>query len=139
MSYEQSELRLCAPSGARAMKQLGMEFLAEPLPPALADTQAFDRESAVTFAQEAHVWVLAHLKRHGPTSGEDLTDGLIDANIRPPHGDDRAFGPVYAGLSRAGEIEPYGDGNRRKGNGTRGATIWRITPKGRRALRGVRS
>jgi len=131
----EAESVLCARPTARVMKQLGMEFLAEPLPASLVDAQAFQREAAASFAQEAHVWVLAHLKRHGPTSGEDLTDGLIDANIRPPHGDDRAFGPVYAGLSRAGEIEPYGDGNRRKGNGTRGATIWRITPKGRRALR----
>jgi hypothetical protein len=63
---------------------------------------------------------------------------MLAAGIRPPHGDDRAFGSIYAVLHRQDKIEPYGVRARgSKGNDTWGATIWRITPTGRRAVRGA--
>jgi hypothetical protein len=74
--------------------------------------------------------VLTHLRRHGPTSGEDLTDALILAGITPPGRDDRKFGPIYRSMSQGDLIEIYGAGYRRKGHGTLGANIWRITAKG---------
>jgi len=72
----------------------------------------------------AREWVVKHLDRHGPTSGEDLVDGLKSAG-HVPH-DDRAFGAVFAGLVRDERIAQYGTAPRRKGHGTSGAIIWRI-------------
>jgi len=80
-----------------------------------------DRE-APAFRDRAQALVLEHLRTHGPTSGEDLTDAAKRAGLVPP--DDRAFGPVYAALSRRGAIVAVGVVRRRRGHGTRGATVW---------------
>ena len=58
-------------------------------------------------------------------SGEDLVDRCIDAGYKPE--DQRAFGAVFAGLSRAGVIRCVGFAMRRKGNGTAGARLWEAT------------
>ena len=72
----------------------------------------------------AVAWIVDHLERHGPTSGEDLTDGCKAAGIVPHK--DKAMGGVIASLHRKKRIAAYGYGPRRKGHGTAGATIWRI-------------
>lgn len=56
---------------------------------------------------------------------EQLTDACKARGI-VPH-DDRAFGPVYLRLVRAGLIEPCGLCARRKGHHTAGGRIWRLT------------
>jgi hypothetical protein len=42
-----------------------------------------------------------------------------------PH-DQRAFGPVYAGLARRGAIKCLGFCERQKGHGTSGGRIWSL-------------
>lgn len=75
----------------------------------------FDREGAGRF-------ILGWLRRHGPTSGETLTDQAKAHGYRPH--DDRAFGPVYAKLVRDGSIRWKDFAPRLKGHGTGGARIW---------------
>ena len=77
-----------------------------------------------TFRERAQAHVLAYLKDHGTSSGELITDACKLAGIRPP--DDRAFGPVYAGLARKGMIVSAGFCARRKGHGTAGGRLWRL-------------
>jgi hypothetical protein len=101
------------------------------LPPSPAVT-AIEAALASEFPAKARRFVLTHLRRHGPTSGEDLTDAMAEGGLRHP-GSDKGVGGIYRGMHAAELIEPYADGNRRKGNGTRGATIWRITAKGLKA------
>jgi hypothetical protein len=74
------------------------------------------------FVDRARVFIVDYLRRHGPTSGELVTDAMTAAGIRPK--DDRAFGGVYAGLVRGKKIRCTGYTSRRKGNGTGGARIW---------------
>lgn len=100
------------------------------LPPSPA-ISAIQAAIAAEFPQRARRFVLTHLRRHGPTSGEDLTDAMKNAGIHHPESD-KGYGGIYKGMHKHDLIEAYGDGNRRKGNGTRGATIWRITTKGRK-------
>jgi hypothetical protein len=86
---------------------------------------AVKAERVSTFTVEAaRDWVITHLHRHGPTSGEDLVDGMVLAGIKPH--DTRAFGPVFASLSREKRIAHYGYAARRRGHGTAGGIIWRI-------------
>jgi hypothetical protein len=82
------------------------------------------------FLSRAQNYVVLHLRKHGPTSSEMLTDACKAAGIRTA--EDRAFGAVYAALSRAGLIEKAGDCKRAKGHGTAGGILWRLTPKRRR-------
>jgi hypothetical protein len=120
------------------MSQLGMfsEELAPtplaPLPPSRAIT-AINAALKGEFPGKVRDFVLQHLRANGAKSGEDLVDAMLEAGINPPKGDGRSFGPSIGGMHAAMLIEPYGDGSRRKGNGTRGATIWRITAKGLKA------
>lgn len=76
------------------------------------------------FGQEAARFVVSYLRVHGATAGEDLTDACKRVGI-VPH-DDRAFGPVYMRLSRAGLIEKAGYVPRRKGHGTSGGSVWKL-------------
>ena len=82
--------------------------------PAIA---AINDLSRATFGYSSRKFVLDYLRRQGPTSGEDLTDAMLEAEIRPPGGNDKNFGAIYQSM-------------RRKGNGTLGATIWKITAAG---------
>lgn len=101
--------------------------------PASPAVSAISKALREEFPARVQTFVLTHLRRHGATSGEDLVDALILAGIKSPGGDARSFGPAIQACSRQQLIEPYGDGTRRKGNRTRGATIWRITAKGLKA------
>lgn len=90
-----------------------------------AEQCAAKAERTTTFSTYlAKLWVLEHLKRHGPTSGEELVDGMKTAGFIPH--DDRAFGPVFQSLSREKHIQKYGYAERAKGHGTAGGVIWRI-------------
>jgi hypothetical protein len=101
------------------------------LPPSPA-VMAIDAALKAEFPARARGFVLTFLRRHRDAgiSGEDLTDAMLLAGINPPGGDGRKFGPVFQSMSQQGLIEVYGVGYRRKGNGTLGAAIWRITAKG---------
>lgn len=123
------------------MSQLGMfteETAPVPLPPAAktrrVDLRAFNAALGTEFQAKVAKFVLGHLVEFGPSSGEDVVDAMVASGVRPEHGDGRAYGPAIQGMSHRGLIEPYGDATRRKGNGTRGATIWRVTAKGRQEL-----
>lgn len=66
--------------------------------------------------------VVQHLVDHGPTPGEDLV--LIAKSAgHVPH-DDRAFGAVFAGLSRREKIVCVKYVPRRRGHGTAGGRVW---------------
>lgn len=78
------------------------------------------------FMDQAAAFVIRHLSR-GPAPGEDITDACKAAGIKPH--DDRAFGAVYLRLQRAGKIEKCGTVARRRGHGTSGGSIWRLTQK----------
>ncbi len=76
------------------------------------------------FTAKALRFVSDHLRKHGETSGEDLTDACIAAGIKPH--DLRAFGPVLMTLIRDGIIEKCGTVKRRRGHGTSGGSVYRI-------------
>ncbi len=119
------------------MDQLGMfSEAAAPVPVVTTprprvDLKAFNAALGTEFQAKVARFVLGHLVEFGAASGEDVVDAMQADGLTPPTGDGRAYGPAIQGMSHRGLIEPYGDGTRRKGNGTRGATIWRITAKGR--------
>lgn len=75
------------------------------------------------FRDLAKAFILKYLETHGVSSSELLTDACKLAGIKPP--DDRAFGPVYAALSRDNQIAFAGFCERRKGHGTAGGRLWR--------------
>jgi hypothetical protein len=64
-----------------------------------------------------------------PRSGEEIVDHCLRLGI-VPH-DQRAFGSVFARLRQQGAIEAVGFCERKKGNGTSGARVWRITAASR--------
>jgi hypothetical protein len=72
----------------------------------------------------AQSMVLEELGNKGPMSGEDLVICCRRAGL-VPH-DDRAFGSVFAGLSKRGLIRKIGYGPRYRGHGTAGAVIWSL-------------
>ena len=76
------------------------------------------------YSQAAAKFIVQWLRRHGPMSGESLTDAAMDHGYRPH--DTRAFGPVYAKLARAGDIRCVGYCPRGKGHGTAGGRLWSI-------------
>lgn len=76
------------------------------------------------FAARAMAYIYRHLKFHGATSGEDLTQACEDAGIVAHDG--RAFGPVFKSLLRDGLIERCGTCLRKKGHGTQGGSIYRV-------------
>lgn len=82
------------------------------------------RNAGEIFRSRARGFVLAYLRHHGPSAGEEVTDACKLAGIAPH--DDRAFGAVYIALARAGFIEKCGSCIRRKGHGTAGGNVWRI-------------
>lgn len=80
------------------------------------------------FRADARAFVLAHLRAHGPTSGERVTNACKAAGI-VPH-DDRAFGPVYFNLAKAALIRKVGTTRRERGHGTAGGHIWALATDG---------
>lgn len=67
---------------------------------------------------------VAYLEAHGPTPGEDLVMVARKAG-HIPH-DDRAFGAVFAGLSRKKRIKCVDFVPRRRGHGTAGGRVWAL-------------
>lgn len=94
-------------------RALGEECLAK-----AGRTAGFDARAAAAFMR-------SHLHAHGAVSSEDLVDAAKRAG-HVPH-DDRAFGPVIAGMARRGEIFQAGTCLRKRGNGTAGGRLWRIS------------
>src|ERR1700752_3562874 len=76
---------------------------------------SFDTRGAAAF-------ILGHLRRHGQMSGEALTDAAKAHGFHPI--EDRAFGAIYAGLSRKGLIRCVGYCERVKGHGCAGVRVW---------------
>lgn len=75
------------------------------------------------FTERAREHILATLQRLGTASGEYLTDACIGAGIKAP--DARAFGSVFASMSRAGLIRCLrSDLPRARGHGTSGGKLW---------------
>ncbi len=91
-----------------------------------AGRRAADRAERMTdgFREAAAAFILGYLAQHGVSSGELITDACKLAGIRAP--DDRAMGPVYAALLRAGRIKIVGTTTRRKGHGCRGANLFSL-------------
>jgi hypothetical protein len=83
-----------------------------------AERQDFDGKGAGDF-------MLRYLAEHGKASGEILVAAAKLAGFRPH--DDRAFGPVIAGLAHRGAIVQVGDCARERGNGTSGGRIWALS------------
>lgn len=76
------------------------------------------------FRAKAATAILEHLKVVGECSGEELTDIAIAKGAKPH--DARAFGPVFAALSREGKIRSAGFCLRKKGHGTAGGRVWAL-------------
>jgi hypothetical protein len=82
------------------------------------DVAQFDSAGAARF-------IVAHLIRYGDTAGEVLVDEAMAHGYRPH--EQRAFGPVFAGLSRKGLIRTVGYCLRTKGHSGSGGRIWAVT------------
>ena len=91
--------------------------------------ETIEKNAGELFRERAKAFVLNYLREHGEKPGEDITDACVKAGI-VPH-DDRAFGPVYMALARKGLIEKCGLVVRRRGHGTTGGNVWRLTVKGK--------
>lgn len=74
------------------------------------------------FGELASTYIVQHIREHGPTSGEDLTEACHRAGIIPH--DDRAFGPVFFRLSKQGLIRKCGTAIRKRGHMTTGGNVW---------------
>ena len=92
----------------------------------LRDQALFHHEVTAghNFIKDATNIIIARLMLEGTMSSENLVDACKRAFIMPH--DDRAFGAVFASLSRAGKIEKSGYCQRRKGHATSGGIIWRL-------------
>lgn len=90
-----------------------------------ADKAERDEEG---FTEIARAFVLQYLGQHGASSGEVITDAAKVAGIRPH--DDRAFGAIYAWLSRQNRITAVGWCQRAKGHGTGGGRLWVLAGRG---------
>jgi hypothetical protein len=82
-----------------------------------------EHNAGAEFMDRAKAFVLRYLICHlAGASGEDITDAAKAFGIVPHN--DKAFGPVYASLSRSGQIAKCGYAKRKKGHGTHGAILW---------------
>jgi hypothetical protein len=93
---------------------------------AMASVETAAERARRMFAADAGAFVVRYLQVHGPTAAEVLTRQCRAAGIIPH--DDRAIGPVYMRLSRAGVIVKVGSVRRERGHGTAGGNIWAIAP-----------
>lgn len=101
---------------AQALGQEGMELAA-----------ARAERADPGFRHRAQAFVLTYLRKHGKTKGEALVNECKKAGMVPP--DDRAFGTVFSGLSRAGLIACAGFCLRTKGHSTAGGRVWKAVKK----------
>lgn len=101
---------------AQALGQEGMELAA-----------ARAERADPGFRHKAQAFVLTYLRKHGKTKGEALVNECKKAGM-VPH-DDRAFGAVFSGLSRAGLIACAGFCLRTKGHATAGGRVWKAVRK----------
>ena len=92
---------------------------------AMQQVTARAERTDVLFPGRATDFVVQYLYYHGEASSEEITDACKKAGILPP--DDRAFGPIYHALARAGLIVKTGQCARRKGHGTAGGNIWKLS------------
>lgn len=89
---------------------------------------AVEQRQSPTFGLDAAVKILAILRERGRVSGEELVTECREAGIVPAS-DDRAFGPVFAALSRSGRIQKAGFVERTKGHSTAGGIVWALGPR----------
>lgn len=82
------------------------------------------RKADPEFAEKAAAAILAHLRVVHQASGEVLVDVAMAHGARCH--DQRAFGAVFAGLSRRRLIRTVGFCMREKGHGTAGGRVWSI-------------
>lgn len=68
-------------------------------------------------------FIVDYVGQHGETDCETIVDAAKVAG-HVPH-IDKAFGPIFAGLSRSGRIIRTGFQARRKGHSAPGASIWK--------------
>ena len=79
-------------------------------------------------AEAAGAFMLEHLGKWGRSSSELLVN-FAKLRGHVPH-DDRAFGPVIAGLARKKQIRQVDSCARARGNGTSGGRVWALaTPE----------
>jgi hypothetical protein len=104
------------------MDQLDLLSATESRDRAMAVVEAKANSFVLPFSERAAAFVLAYLRAHGPTSSELLTDACKAHGICPH--DDRAFGPVYMTLARAGRIRKVDTCIRVKGHLTAGGNVW---------------
>lgn len=108
----------------------GPLFAARSTGAAAAEACAAKAERTAPFSTEdAKAAVLELLADGRPRTGEELVDHCMRLGI-VPH-DQRAFGAVFRSLSGAGRIIAVGSSERKKGHGTAGARVWRITSASR--------
>ncbi len=102
--------------------------------PNLFDWQA-QRDSAMAqvaanagpcFLSQALRFVPDYLRKRGEASGEEITDACKAAGIVPEN-TDRAFGVVYKTLLKDKLIFRAGFCMRKKGRGTAGGSVYRVT------------
>lgn len=82
------------------------------------------QRSDPAFSAKATAAILAHLRATGQASGEELVDVAIAHGARCP--DQRAFGAVFATLSRKHLIRTVSFCLRAKGNATAGGRVWAL-------------
>lgn len=93
--------------------------------------EALAQKAGVRFREKAEQFIVEELRKwpFGRAS-ESLVLSCRAAGIAPANGqDDRAFGPVFMALARAGRIQKVGAVRRERGNGTAGGNLWALKPE----------
>jgi hypothetical protein len=111
------------PTLAKRSGRIAMTTLEEAIALRDAMMDQSDRAAGEWFKENAQAFIIAYLRDHGPTPGEDLTDKCLQAGIIPGC-DLRAFGGVYLSLSKRRIIHKTGTCLRRKGHATSGGNVW---------------
>ncbi len=78
------------------------------------------------FGARMRAFIQEHLEKHGPSSGESITNAAKEAGIVPVRGDDRAYGGSYLSLSKRKVIVKAGSCQRARGHATGGGIIWAL-------------
>lgn len=76
-------------------------------------------------ASGARAFMVGYLETWDQASSENLVAAAKLAGFKPH--DDRAFGPVIAGMAKRGEIHQVGTCSRARGNGTSGGRVWALS------------